>query len=147
MSSMPNAKVFNEKRTNRNIQRKFYTQMDKLELDYLKEKINQVDEVTLTDHCKQRMKEIDITTEHLYKILGHVKAYNIIEYNEGKRPGDTRIVIKDFNPIKCKDGRFVNAYYCIDYTTKQLITIWVNLLGDTHDTLDMSIYNKDLKIL
>ena len=41
----------------------------------------------------------------------------------------------------------VYASYSIDIDKGFIITAWVNLIGDTHKTVDMRIYNENLKII
>lgn len=140
------AKCYNGKRTDKRMDRKYYGQMTKVEIDYLKDEFNKLKDVKACDHANDRLKEYDTTLDQLRKLLGRAKSYNIIEYNTG-RGNERRVVIKDFTPIETKDGRYVNALYSIDIDRGEVITMWVNWVGDSHKTLDMSIYNANLKII
>jgi hypothetical protein len=48
---MTKKNVYSKKRTNKDIDRKYYKQMTSLEIDYLVKQVNQITSVRLTDHA------------------------------------------------------------------------------------------------
>lgn len=143
---MAKCNVFSKKRTQTYMNRKLYTQMDKLELSYLKEQLNKVKSFETTFHADDKLRELELNTYYINKLLGNFKEEHIVEYNTG-RGDERRVVIQDHTPITCDNGRVVYASYSIDLDTGFIVTAWVNLITDKHQTVDMSAYNKNLKII
>lgn len=144
---MTKKNVYSKKRTNKNIDRKYYKQMTSLEIDYLVKQVNQITSVCLTDHAWDKVNYLDIDLFQLREFLGNIKAENIIEYNTGKYHNEKRVVVEDKTPIKADDGTLVKFTYVIEINKEMLITCWMNNIYDNHPTLDMSAYNKNLKII
>ena len=144
---MAKKNVYSKKRTNKDIDRKYYKQMTPLEIEYLVKRVNQITHVNLCDHAWDKVNYLDIDLFELKEFLGNIKAENIIEYNTGKYHNEQRVILKDYRPIKADDGSLVNFTYVIEIDKEMLITCWMNNIDDKHTTLDMSIYNKNLKII
>jgi hypothetical protein len=144
---MTKKNVYSKKRTNKDIDRKYYKQMTPLEIDYLVKQVNQITSVRLTDHAWDKVNYLDIDLFQLREFLGNIKAENIIEYNTGKYHNEKRIVVEDKTPIRADDGTLVKFTYVIEINKEMLITCWMNNIYDNHQTIDMSAYNKNLKII
>lgn len=75
-------------------------------------------------------------------------AYDIIEYNYTR--GNGRILLESWNvfPVDI-DGKTVNCIMkvVIEPKTAQVITVFYNDVNDTHATLNMKRYNKDLEVI
>lgn len=144
---MAKCNVFSKKRTQKDRNRKLYTQMNKLELNYLKEQLNKINSFETTFHADDKFYELELNTYYIKKLLGKFEIDNIIEYNTGRNGAERRVVVEDHTPIKCDNGKIVYASYSIDLDTGFIITVWVNLITDKHETVDMSYYNENLKII
>ena len=144
---MAKCNVFSKKRTQKDRNRKLYTQMNKLELNYLKEQLNKINSFETTFHADDKFYELDLNTYYIKKLLGKFEVDNIIEYNTGRGGAERRVVVVDHTPITCDNGEVVNASYSIDLDTGFIVTVWVNLITDKHETVDMSYYNENLKII
>jgi hypothetical protein len=55
--------------------------------------------------------------------------------------------VEDKTPIRADDGTLVKFTYVIEINKEMLITCWMNNIYDNHQTIDMSAYNKNLKII
>lgn len=143
---MTKCNVFSKKRTQKDRDRKLYTQMNKLELTYLKDQLNKINSFETTFHADDKFYELQLSKDYIYNLIGKFDIENIIEYNTG-RGHERRVVVKDLTPIKCDNGKVVVAKYSIDLDTGVIVTVWVNLINDKHKTIDMSYYNENLKII
>ena len=143
---MTKCNVFSKKRTQKDRDRKLYTQMNKLELTYLKDQLNKINSFETTFHADDKFYELQLSKDYIYNLIGKFDIENIIEYNTG-RGHERRVVVKDLTPIKCDNGKVVVAKYSIDLDTGVIVTVWVNLINDNHKTIDMSYYNENLKII
>ena len=143
---MTKCNVFSKKRTQKDRDRKLYTQMNKLELTYLKDQLNKINSFETTFHADDKFYELQLSKDYIYNLIGKFDIENIIEYNTG-RGHERRVVVKDLTPIKCDNGKEVVAKYSIDLDTGVIVTVWVNLINDNHKTIDMSYYNENLKII
>jgi len=143
---MAKCNVFSKKRTQKDRNRKLYTQMNKLELSYLKEQLNKINSFETTFHADDKFYELQLKKDYIYNLIGKFDIENIIEYNTG-RGDERRVVVEDHTPIICDNGKLVYASYNIDIDTGFIVTVWVNLTTDKHETIDMSYYNENLKII
>lgn len=143
---MAKCNVYSKRRTDYNMERKYYKQMNKLELSYLKEELNKINYLETSFHADDKLRELELNTYYINQLIHNFNEENIVEYNTGNGL-ERRVVIQDHTPIKCTNGREVYASYSIDIDKGFIITAWVNLIGDTHKTVDMRIYNENLKII
>ena len=143
---MTKCNVFSKKRTQKDRDRKLNTQMNKLELTYLKDQLNKINSFETTFHADDKFYELQLSKDYIYNLIGKFDIENIIEYNTG-RGHERRVVVKDLTPIKCDNGKEVVAKYSIDLDSGVIVTVWVNLINDNHKTIDMTYYNKNLKII
>lgn len=75
-------------------------------------------------------------------------AYDIIEYNRTR--GQGRVLVESWETFPVDiDGKTVNCVMkvVVEPKTGQIITIYYNDVNDTHATLNMKRYNKDLKVI
>lgn len=75
-------------------------------------------------------------------------AYDIIEYNRTR--GQGRVLVESWETFPVDiDGKTVNCVMkvVVEPKTGQIITIYYNDVNDTHTTLNMKRYNKDLKVI
>lgn len=134
--------------------KKHIKQMNKFELRYLRNKVENLPNIRFTKHALNN--DVDVTIE---QIKNTIKEYNyIVEYNEttdtyGKI--DRRVLVRssrvykvDFHKI---DGSVIkgNANLCfvISIDTGNIITTYYNFINDEHKTIDMRRYDKTLKII
>lgn len=134
------------KKTQKGRNRKHYSQMIEEEIIFLTNWANMIQQVSICEHAKEKLEQINIDIKFLNKLLGNISSFNIIEYNTGKG-NEQRVVIKDYRTVNTKEGLKVNACYVIELNSRTLVTTWVNEIGDDHNTLDLNNYNADLKII
>ena len=134
------------RRTQKERNRKLHTQMTNEEKVYLTNKVNKVNRLVPTRHSQEKMDMLDISLDYIAEILHTIKPNQIVEYNTG-RGNESRVLVKDNRIIITDTGKKVNGKYVIDVNTGRLVTVYINKVGDKHKTIDMSLYNKDLKII
>lgn len=75
-------------------------------------------------------------------------AYDITEYNYTR--GNGRILLESWETFPVDiDGKTVNCVMkvVVEPKTGQVITVYYNSVDDTHATLNMKRYNKDLEVI
>lgn len=75
-------------------------------------------------------------------------AYDIIEYNYTR--GNGRILLESWKTFPVDiDGKTVNCVMkvVVEPKTGKIITVYYNSVDDTHATLNMKRYNKDLEVI
>lgn len=75
-------------------------------------------------------------------------AYDIIEYNYTR--GNGRILLESWKTFPVDiDGKTVNCVMkvVVEPKTGKIITVYYNSIDDTHATLNMKRYNKDLEVI
>ena len=135
-----------DRRTQKDRNRKLHTQMTSQEKAYLTNKVNKVNRLVPTRHSQEKMDMLDISLDYIAEILHTIKPSQVVEYNTG-RGNESRVLVKDNRVMTTDTGKKVNGKYVIDIKTGKLVTVWINGVNDTHKTIDMSLYDKDLKIL
>lgn len=131
--------------TNKEVQRKHYTQMTENEIIYLTNKLNILNSLAPVKHAQDKLDLLDIQLKYIRKILHNIKTYQILEYNTGKGD-DQRVLIRDVRILITDKKTRVNANYVIDINTGKLVTVFVNEVQDRHEKLDLGYYNKELRI-
>ena len=134
------------RRTQKDRNRKLHTQMTKEEKVYLAKRVNRLNRLVPTNHALDKMEILDIPMDYIREILHTVRPDQIVEYNTG-RGDEQRVLVKDTRVMTTDTGKKVNGKYVIDIKTGKLVTVWINGVNDTHKTIDMKLYNKNLKIL
>lgn len=76
------------------------------------------------------------------------RAYDIIEYNYTRGQGRILLESWDVFPVDI-DGKTVNCIMkvVVEPKTGQIITVYYNDVNDTHASLNMKRYNKDLEVI
>ena len=76
------------------------------------------------------------------------RAYDIIEYNYTRGQGRILLESWDVFPVDT-DGKITDCVMkvVVEPKTSQVITVYYNSVDDTHASLNMKRYNKDLEIV
>lgn len=135
---------YKRRTTQRGRARKHVTQMTREEVDYLRELISRVDKITLCDHAQEAAARLDVS-EHYIKSVNLQRA-QLIEYNTG-RGTSRRVVLRDKRAIHINKYLLKNLVLVIDVDTKEVVTIFLNEIHDKHNSIDLTYYTKDLKII
>ena len=133
--------------------RKHFTQMNEQELKVVKNKINSsvngnVNSVNIVPHAfdnlfKRLRKGRDINT---YKVM---LAQTLIDFTpiEFKRIYNGVNLVEERSVLRgtrLVNGESIVLVYSITHRT--IITVWINSLGDMHNTLDMNLYDSEMLI-
>ena len=74
--------------------------------------------------------------------------FDVVEYNRTR--GNGRILVESWEifPVNI-DGKLTNCVMkvVVEPKTNQIITVYYNSVDDTHATLNMKRYNKDLEVI
>lgn len=136
-------------------QKKHYTQMTKEEIDLLRNATtNAYDKLHVGIHAKEKE---DFCGIQLIRKIIETGTYDIIEYNitkYGKNKVSKRVVIRSveaFNRFASirggeREWRKCNICIVLDINTGIIITTYYNLDKDSHTSINIRRYNKDLKI-
>lgn len=142
-------KINKERKENR----KHFTQMNEQELKVVKNKINSsvngnVNSVNIVPHAfdnlfKRLRKGRDINT---YKVM---LAQTLIDFTpiEFKRIYNGVNLVEERSVLRgtrLVNGESIVLVYSITHRT--IITVWINSLGDMHNTLDMNLYDSEMLI-
>lgn len=97
-------------------------------------------------HLK-RKSTVSYSMKTICNMLKH-GAYDIIEYNYTR--GQGRVLLESWEcfPVDI-DGKTVNCVMkvVVEPKTAQIVTVFYNDVNDTHATLNMRRYNKDLEVI
>ena len=133
--------------------RKHFTQMNEQELKVVKNKINgsvngNVNSVNIVPHAfdnlfKRLRKGRDINT---YKVM---LAQTLIDFTpiEFKRIYNGVNLVEERSVLRgtrLVNGESIVLVYSVTHRT--IITVWINSLGDMHNTLDMNLYDSEMLI-
>lgn len=130
--------------------RKHFTQMTKEEIDLVTEKIknsvnNDVKTVNILPHAYNHFfRRTPKTQSYRRLICLALLNFNVIEYKKiynDVNLVEERAVIRGINTINDED---IVIVYSI--THRCIVTLWVNDTDDTHKTLDISLYDENMKI-
>lgn len=126
--------------------RKHVSQMSSQEKKIIREMFKKVKHWEIVDHVNDRIEEkgYKVTTDDILNTMHHGE---IVEYEQKLYIEDktmTELLVLKFvrETEKSKD----KLYLVFDITAKKIITLWINNFEDTHDSLDMGIYSKGLKV-
>lgn len=97
-------------------------------------------------HLK-RKSTVSYSMKKICNMLKH-GAYDIIEYNYTRRQGRVLLESWECFPVDI-DGKTVNCVMkvVVEPKTAQIVTVFYNDVNDTHATLNMRRYNKDLEVI
>ena len=138
-------------RTTENQEKKHYTQMSNEELTYLKNKLHNLNKRNLIISTHARNKN-EFNDTDIKQLPFEVTNDMIIEFNRTEKRGyiDKRVTVrsKKVYDVKINDKiEKCNIIAVFSLTTNRVVTVFWNLTTDKHESINMSRYNKDLKIL
>ena len=98
----------------------------------------------------KRLKEKSTVSWNLKDIMDTIRGglFDIIEYNRVR--DDIRLVISSYKTYSVNiDGKETTCIMniCISVKHNKIITLWYNDILDTHKTINMNRYNKDLEVV
>lgn len=105
-------------------------------------------------YASNHLRKKSAVTYSIKEICNVLKSgkYDIIEYNYvlGNNGRDNRVVVKSWDSyqvnVEGKDTE-CNMIFVLSVTNHKIITIWYNDINDNHDTLNMSRYDKNVKVV
>ena len=127
--------------------KKLYSQMTNEELEKCSVAINNV--ANKYWKISKHLKEKSTVSWSLRDIMDTIRdgSFDIIEYNRVK--DDIRLVISSYKTYTVNiDGKETTCIMniCISVKHNKIITLWYNDILDTHKTINMNRYNKDLEV-
>ena len=130
--------------TQRGRARKHITQMSRDEVEYLRELISKVDNITLCDHAQDAAARLNVSEQYIKAV--NLQRAQLVEFNTG-RGTSRRVVLRDKRAIHINKYIMKNLVLVIDVDTKEVVTIFLNDIHDHHESIDLTYYTKDLKII
>lgn len=134
----------NKRKTQRGRARKHITQMTREEVEYLRDLISRVDNITLCDHAQDAAARLNVSEQYIRAV--NLQRAQLIEFNTG-RGTSRRVVLRDKRAIHINKYIMKNLVIVIDVDTKEVVTIFLNDIHDHHKSIDLTYYTKDLKII
>lgn len=127
--------------------RKYVGQMKPEEKQKVRYLFKSVKSWEIVDHVNDRIieKGYRITTDDILDVMRNGK---IVEYEQKLYTNTnkfTELIVLN-NVRKKENGSSDILHLVFDVTDKKIVTVWINNHDDLHDTLDMKIYNKGLKV-
>lgn len=134
-----------------------FSERDKRELSKMASELSD-GYLKMSKHLREKIdkKEVSLDIGNIRETLKCSDCVeNIIEYNETftykKNRIVQRILLKLKSPVKLyllnKKGFFdCNIFVVIEVTTKEIVTAYPNIVTDTHRTLDITRYCKDMVV-
>lgn len=126
--------------------RKHVSQLSLSEKEEIRKKFKKVKYWEIIDHVNERIvqKEYKITTDDILNVM---RNGEIVEYEQKLYVVDGKMSELLVLTVVREDENGKNRLYLVfDITDKKIVTLWINGYEDTHDTLDMGIYSKGLKV-
>lgn len=133
-----------KRKTQRGRARKHITQMTRDEVEYLRELISKVDNITLCDHAQEAAARLNVSEQYIKAV--NLQRAQLVEFNTG-RGASRRVVLRDKRAIHINRYQLKNLVLVIDVDTKEVVTIFLNDIHDHHNSIDFTYYTKDLKII
>ena len=130
--------------TQRGRERKHITQMTRDEVEYLRELISKVDNITLCDHAQEAAARLNVSERYIRAV--NLQRAQLVEFNTG-RGTSRRVVLRDKRAIHINRYQLKNLVIVLDVDTKEVVTIFLNDIHDHHNSIDLTYYTKDLKII
>ena len=151
--------VFSKPRTTKQQIRKHYSQMSKIEKDYLLKSLKKLplNKTKISTHLIKKL-NFQVNKDILIYSIENCGLENIIEYNERMFEGwtDKRVLIRSNEDYEVqiinKKTEIVNTEKCniclvVSLIENKIVTAYWNLSSDNHLNVNMNKYNKDLKII
>lgn len=134
-------------RTTEGQKKKLYTQMTNKEIERCYVAINNI--ANKYWKISKHLKEKSEVSWNLKDIMDTIRSgsFDIIEYNRIR--DDIRVVINSYKVYNVNiDGKVTKCTIkiCLSVKYNKIITLWYNDLLDSHETINMSRYDKDLKV-
>ena len=129
-------------------QKKLYSQMTAEEIERCYIAINNV--ANKYWKISQHLKEKSTVSWNLKDIMDTIRGglFDVIEYNRIR--DDIRVVISSYKTYSVDiNGKETTCIMniCISVKHNKIITLWYNDILDTHKTINMNRYNKDLEVV
>ena len=129
-------------------EKKLYTQMTPEELEKCYLVINNC--ANKYWKISKHLKEKSTVSWNLKDIIDTIRGglFDIIEYNRVK--DDIRLVISSYKTYDIEvDGQITKCIMniCLSVKYNKIVTLWYNDILDTHKTINMNRYNKDLEVV
>lgn len=125
--------------------RKHGSQMTLEEIRGVKRRLMDVKEWKIIDHAFDRLQEKGIvaTYEDIVSTIynSHMIEYRIV-YNFYLGAYDERVIMR----AKTLVNKHYHLNVVFSLTDNAVVTVWINHKKDRHDTLDMSIYDGNMKV-
>ena len=110
--------------------RKNIKDMEKNEIEYLKNIMKNLNDLTITNHALEKNL---ITANEIQEII-RIKNYKIIDYNYNMITKEERIMFRTKNEYEIKNNEGIGEKcYCkivISLTNNCIVTIWANRVAD-----------------
>ena len=117
-------------RGNEGMIRKNIKDMEKNEIEYLKNIMKNLNDLTITNHALEKNL---ITANEIQEII-RIKNYKIIDYNYNMITKEERIMFRTKNEYEIKNNEGIGEKcYCkivISITNNCIVTIWMNRVTD-----------------
>ena len=117
-------------RGNEGMIRKNIKDMEKNEIEYLKNIMKNLNDLTITNHALEKNL---ITANEIQEII-RIKNYKIIDYNYNMITKEERIMFRTKNEYEIKNNEGIGEKcYCkivISLTNNCIVTIWANRVAD-----------------
>lgn len=126
--------------------RKHVSQLSLSEKEEIRKKFKKVKYWEIIDHVNERIvqKEYKITTDDILNVM---RNGEIVEYEQKLYVVDGKMSeLLVLTTVREDENGKSRLYLVFDITDKKIVTVWINGYEDTHDTLDMGIYSKGLKV-
>ena len=117
-------------RGNKGMIRKNIKDMEKNEIEYLKNIMKNLNDLTITNHALEKNL---ITLDKIQEII-RTRKYKIIDYNYNMISKEERIMFRTKNEYEIKNNEGIGEKcYCkivISITNKCIVTMWANRVAD-----------------
>lgn len=117
--------------------KKHLAQMRPEEIIYLRNKVNNITQFYLTEHCQERMREKKVNKKQILQTLIN---YSVVEYH--RKGLDDRVLLRGIK-------RYGNDNVCalVSLCNQSVITVYRNDNRDRHSTIDWEQYRDNLDII
>lgn len=126
-------------------QRKHYSQLSTAEVERINKRLMDIENWEVSRHTFDRLKEkgINATIDDIISVINNSSIIEYkIDYISSKNRNEERVVLRAKDVV----NKFYNLNVVYSLTSGTIITVWMNHVKDSHNTLDWSIYNPDMKV-
>lgn len=127
--------------------RKHVSQMSSSEKDKVREMFKKVKTWEIFQHVNERIRQKGYTV-YVDDVMDLMQKGNIVEYEQKYYLNTGKIShLLVLNIVREHEGKDKDRLHMVfDMTDEGIVSVWVNDYEDTHETLDMGIYSKGLKV-